>query len=640
MNRKNLLKISMLILGCTTQTLAQIQTLDPITVTASLSETRSSETGRNIVIVSGSEISKLPVHSLDELLKYIPGVEVQSRGPQGSQSDISIRGGTYQQVLVIMDGMRLNDPNTGHFSAYIPITPAQIERIEVLKGASAAIYGADAVGGVINIISKTFSNAQQPNKQVAIAQVGVGDFNLTNMNVGGYFQGQKLSVDGGLLSNQSAGSPQRGENGYFYNTTGSIGLHYHIAKHWNLSVRSTYDNRNFAAQNFYTTFVSDTATEKVTSWWCQTKVDYQNKQMRLSIQTALKTLSDQYAFNSRSTANQNQSTYFQTLILFQQRLSQQLDFTSGYNFQNKGIVSNDRGNHQIQQHALFASVQYKISNQLNLMPSTRIELIGNNKAEILPQINASWHLHPFQIRVSGGRSIRDADFTERYNNYNKPLVTGGSIGDPYLVPEVSWSYEAGADWFYGTQLKLSTTFFQRFQSKLIDWVSTPYINMPRQENLTPTGSYALATNIAEVNTTGCELDMQYTKKIASKQQFKLNAGMVWLHSTSSENNPSFYISSHANFLANFNLRYQIGKISVSFTGIYKNRKPQQATAIDATISENYFLINGRATYSVWKDYLNTFVEVDNLFNQTYSDLLGAKMPGRWLQGGISVNWIK
>ncbi|MBS1590023.1 MAG: TonB-dependent receptor [Bacteroidetes bacterium] len=640
MNRKNLLKISMLILGCTNQTLAQIQTLDPITVTASLSETRSSETGRNIVIVSGSEISKLPVHSLDELLKYIPGVEVQSRGPQGSQSDISIRGGTYQQVLVIMDGMRLNDPNTGHFSAYIPITPAQIERIEVLKGASAAIYGADAVGGVINIISKTFSNAQQPNKQVAIAQVGVGDFNLTNMNVGGYFQGQKLSVDGGLLSNQSAGSPQRGENGYFYNTTGSIGLHYHIAKHWNLSARSTYDNRNFAAQNFYTTFVSDTASEKVTSWWCQTKVDYQNKQMRLSIQTALKTLSDQYAFNSRSTANQNQSTYFQTLILFQQRLSQQLDFTSGYNFQNKGIVSNDRGNHQIQQHALFASVQYKISNQLNLMPSTRIELIGNNKAEILPQINASWHLHPFQIRVSGGRSIRDADFTERYNNYNKPLVTGGSIGDPYLVPEVSWSYEAGADWFYGTQLKLSTTFFQRFQSKLIDWVSTPYINMPRQENLTPTGSYALATNIAEVNTTGCELDMQYTKKIASKQQFKLNAGMVWLHSTSSENNPSFYISSHANFLANFNLRYQIGKISVSFTGICKNRKPQQATAIDATISENYFLINGRATYSVWKDYLNTFVEVDNLFNQTYSDLLGAKMPGRWLQGGISVNWIK
>ncbi|MCH5716518.1 TonB-dependent receptor [Niabella hibiscisoli] len=140
---------------------AQEQTLDPITVTSSLSEKRSSETGRNIMIVRGEDISKLPVHSLDELLKYIPGVEVQSRGPQGAQSDISIRGGTYQQVLVILDGLRLNDPNTGHFSAYIPITPAQIDRIEVLKGASAAIYGSDAVGGVINIITRSFNAAAQ-----------------------------------------------------------------------------------------------------------------------------------------------------------------------------------------------------------------------------------------------------------------------------------------------------------------------------------------------------------------------------------------------------------------------------------------------------------------------------------------------
>ncbi|MBS1781960.1 MAG: TonB-dependent receptor [Bacteroidetes bacterium] len=640
MNCKTLLKISMLILGYTNQTYAQIQTLDPITVTASLSEARSSETGRNIVIISGAEISKLPVHSLDELLKYVPGVEVQLRGPQGSQSDISIRGGTYQQVLVILDGLRLNDPNTGHFSAYIPITPAQIDRIEVLKGASAAIYGADAVGGVINIITKTFNNAQQPNKQVAIAQVGIGDFNLTNMNVGGYFQGQQFSLDGGYMSNQSIGSQQRGENGYFYNTTGSIGLHYHISKHWNLSARSTYDNRNFAAQNYYTTFVSDTATEKVSSWWYQAKLNYENKNSHFSIHAGYKSLNDQYTYNAFSTANKNQSSYFQTLVLFQQKINQQLYFTAGYNFQNKGIVSNDRGNHQIQQHALLASAQYKIFNYLNLMPSTRIEFIGNNNVEILPQINVSWHLHPFQIRASGGRSIRDADFTERYNNYNKPLVTGGSIGDPYLVPEVAWSYEAGADWFYGTQLKLSATFFQRFQSKLIDWVSTPYIDMPRKDNLTSTGSYALATNIAEVNTTGTEMDMQYTKAISSKQKFKLNAGLLWLHSTSSENNPSFYISSHANFLANFNLQYQIGKVSVSFTGIYKNRKPQQATAIDATVSETYFVLNGRTTYSIWRNYFNAFVQVDNLFNQSYSDLLGAKMPRRWLQGGISINWAK
>ncbi len=100
------------------------------------------------------------MQSIDELLRYVPGVEVQSRGPMGTQADFTIRGGTFQQVLVILDGIRLNDPLTGHFSSYIPISPAEIDRIEVLKGASSAIYGTEAVGGVIHIISKTFATKE------------------------------------------------------------------------------------------------------------------------------------------------------------------------------------------------------------------------------------------------------------------------------------------------------------------------------------------------------------------------------------------------------------------------------------------------------------------------------------------------
>src|SRR4051812_14529838 len=110
--------------------------LDPVTVTGSLQPKPVSQTGRNIISISGEQISKLPVHSLDELLRYLPGVEVQMRGPMGSQSDIVLRGGTFQQVLVLIDGLRINDPNTGHFSSYIPISPIEIDHIEVLKGAS------------------------------------------------------------------------------------------------------------------------------------------------------------------------------------------------------------------------------------------------------------------------------------------------------------------------------------------------------------------------------------------------------------------------------------------------------------------------------------------------------------------------
>ena len=136
--------------------------LDPVTITASLRPTRLSSTGRNLISFKGSDFQLLPVHSLDELLRYLPGLEIQSRGPMGAQSDIVLRGGTFQQVLVLLDGMRVNDPNTGHFNSYIPITPNEIERVEILKGASSAIYGADAVGGVVHVITKAFA-AKKPN---------------------------------------------------------------------------------------------------------------------------------------------------------------------------------------------------------------------------------------------------------------------------------------------------------------------------------------------------------------------------------------------------------------------------------------------------------------------------------------------
>ncbi len=616
---------------------AQEQTLDPVTVTSSLTEKRASETGRNILIIPGDDISRLPVHSLDELLKYVPGIEVQSRGPQGSQSDINMRGGTYQQVLVILDGLRLNDPNTGHFSAYIPITPAQIDRIEVLKGASAAIYGSDAVGGVINIITKTATAPAQKNKKILQARLAAGEYNLLNTSVGGFIETGRLSVDGGFQSNHSTGVLQRGTRGFFHNTSASVGIGYQLNEYWHIMARSAYDNRDFSAQNFYTTFASDTATEQVKSWWHQARLSFHKNKSGLSIDAGYKTLDDEYAFNTPATANQNTSKLFQTLFLYHYTLSEYARLTTGFNYQHRIIRSNDRGNHSLNIAAPFVSFSRQIGPYLNLLPSLRAEFIGANKAELLPQLSASAHIRDWQVRASGGRTIRDADFTERYNNYNKALVTSGSIGNPWLTPEISWSYEAGFDWFYQSRLRLSSTFFQRFHSRLIDWVTTPYANMPRQDNLTANGSYALATNIAEVNTSGWETDIQYTNRWGRQQKLVLNGGLLWLYSKSSEANPSFYISSHARFLTNFSLQYELGNAALSFTGIYKSRRPQQAPAINAFVSKDYFVLNGRASYYFLRRRLGVFVQADNIFDRQYSDLLGAMMPGRWLQGGINVN---
>ena len=138
--------------------------MENVIITANQSAQQQKESGRNVISIKGELFKSLPVNSIDELLRYLPGIEVQMRGPQGSQSDIVIRGGTFQQVLVIIDGVKLNDPLTGHFNSYSPIHPSEIERIEILKGSASAIYGSEAVGGVINIITKTFANKLEKRK--------------------------------------------------------------------------------------------------------------------------------------------------------------------------------------------------------------------------------------------------------------------------------------------------------------------------------------------------------------------------------------------------------------------------------------------------------------------------------------------
>ena len=647
--------------------------LDPVTITTSLSSEKASQTGRNLFVIKGERFSNLPVHSIDELLRYLPGIEVQSRGPMGSQSDIVLRGGTFQQVLVILDGLRLNDPNSGHFTSYIPIVPSEIDRIEILKGASSAIYGSEAVGGVINIVTKTFAASfdklrmtndrmtnnrmandklrmtndkltndkleTNPSKANAVAQITGGEYNFRNFNAGGFYKNATTAVSAGLLTNNTDGQPQRGTRGFVRNTTVSLSFSHQLGKRWELKFRTAYDDRKFAAQNFYTTFVSDTAQEHVTSYWNQLALVYSSKKNIVSFNAGYKNLYDQYKFNSGLTPNKNNSKLLQALVTDEWAVKEGTKITSGVQILNKKIVSNDRGNHQVNQAAAFAVLNQQFGKSWFVSPGLRLDYNDRYGFELVPQINLSYKTDHAQLRGSAGKTIRDADFTERYNNYNKAFVSSGSIGNPGLQPEHSFSYEAGADYFFKNHLKISGTFFQRYQKGVIDYVPTPYAEMPRKINLSPTGNYALAKNISSVNTKGFEAEVQYSKQW-NQQQLWATVGFTWLDDKSSSATPSFYISSHAKFLNTFNVVYSSKQFSISVNELYKKRKPQTSSASIAKISADYFVMNAKAEIFLVKKLFSAFFEADNIFNKSYADLLGSQMPGRWLMGGIKISLSK
>lgn len=611
--------------------------LDPVTVSASLLEKRASETGRNLTVIRGSDLQDLPVNSLDEILRYLPGLEVQARGPMGAQSDIVLRGGTFQQVLVVLDGLRINDPTTGHFSSYIPVSPSEIDRIEILKGASSSLYGSEAVGGVVSVITKAFARSQATDQHFVEGGATAGMLGLWNARIGGYLKNDKLSLSGGVLSNNASGPELRGISGYFHNHTASVSARYQFDDNWHVAYRAAYDSRDFAAQNFYTVFASDTATEKVTGWLQQIEAGYRKEGSVLTFRGGYKNTTDRYRYNPVSIPNHNVSGLLQGLFTWEQKLSTNTDWLVGAHYQQRGIESNDRGDHVIHQFAPFVSASRRFG-ALVLHPSLRLDWRQRIGAELVPQLNVSYKLSDWQFRASGGRTIRDADFTERFNNYNRALVTGGSVGNPDLKAETSFSYEVGFDWFHRTNLKVSSSYFQRNQRDMIDYVPTAYDDMPRKSNLSPTGSYALARNIASVTTRGVELDVQYQYVLQEGERLHGMLGLTVMESRQPDAVPTFYLASHAKVLLNGLINYRRNRVYGSVNGLFKVREGREASALQTRIEPSYWVVNVKGGVDLIPRKLSVFVQADNLANARYSDLLGARMPGRWVMGGATFRW--
>jgi len=202
------------------------------------------------------------------------------------------------------------------------------------------------------------------------------------------------------------------------------------------------------------------------------------------------------------------------------------------------------------------------------------------------------------------------------------------------MAEKSWSYEIGSD-INLNELKINTTAFYRNQTSLIDFVNTPYSEIPRNTNLSPTGTFNYAKNIKTVNTRGIEIEANYSKVFNRSFKMSLSASMSIIDSKTSDSIPSYYILSHAKKIIQQTLILNYKNTQFSFNSIYKERTTQDASKINAAIDKSYWLCNMKLQYGINK--ANIFVAINNIGDIKYSDLLGSQMPGSWLSGGFSVN---
>ncbi|MEM6765592.1 MAG: TonB-dependent receptor [Bacteroidota bacterium] len=610
---------------------------DTVTIVSSRLPLSIHETGRAITVITDSVIQSLPVRSIDEIFTYLPGVETQTRNAFGAQADILIRGSSFNQVLILIDGMRINDPLTGHFNNYIPITPDEIARIELLRGPAAAIYGPDAVGGVILIYTYHYFRKQE-KKGFNLRLSGlIGEHELRQGQANLSYDGQKHKISAGTFINDSEGHLlSSGRRAFFDNQTYHAAYSYHDLDKWSFIARGGLDRRDFGAQYFYTTSTFDESTEEVTSYWGQLMAKNQTKNGNEEIGVSYRRTKDSFTFNPAFTINNHKTRFFNSQYIRRFLQHKHVKWNVGVQVDNRSIDSNDRGNHNDWHAGLFSGAHWEPKENVFLSGNLRLDYDENYGLEFLPQISGSHRLGSWVFRIAAGRGIRAGDFTERFiaTNLTSVLTSGRNLGNPELEAESVWSTEIGIDFSPSPAWTFSTTVFTRRGNNMIDYIVAPAEIIESVRPLDPQGTYFYAQNLSDLQTAGVEMIGSYTQKWTNH---RLRATLSYLHldTNTQDGEASKYLANHAENLINGYLSLVHKNYSLAISGLWKDRDREVATAINSELRPSYTTWNARATVRLVHN-LSVVGQVNNIFDEAYQDILGAEMPGRW--GAIGLSW--
>ncbi|WP_151089076.1 TonB-dependent receptor plug domain-containing protein [Hymenobacter baengnokdamensis] len=624
--------------------------LGEVTVYATRLGQLSGQTGRYVTVVPGSTLSRYPVTSLDDLLRLLPAIEVQSRGNFGTQADITLRGSTFNQVLILLDGMRLNDPLTGHFAGYFPISPAEIEQIEVVRGPGAALYGPDAVGGFINIVTKTFAATHRPDGTELAGTFLAGEYGLKSTNAGFYGQDKGLRLAGGLLNNTASGQlldlPGGGRNDFKLNTYSLSGA-YEITPKFSAAARASFDRRDYNAQNFYTNSPGDRARETTGRDWYQGQLRYEwSERSRTELQLVGTSSTDYYVYTPTTAPSDHLMHYLNVQGQHQVQVSTKLRLTLGGQADRRAVLSNDRGDHTAWHTGAFAVAGIAPAAGLNVTAALRLDHDQAYGTELVPQLNVSQQVsEKLAVRGAVGRGIRAPNFTEQYNSAIRPgpVPSGFNVGNPNLSAERTWNYEAGFDYQPTRALTLRSTYFNRYGRNLIDYVTVSGSQAAETTGFTNLNSgvtYRLAENLFAVTTQGIETEVTTRAQLAPGLRLDGSVGYTWVHLNVEGDVQSQYLSNVARQLVSGNVSLTHRRFTASFGGLYKQRAEQQIAASAgnnaAVLTPTYAVFNARLDLALLPERVWVVGQAQNLFNAHYSDLLGAPMPTRWLMAGVRI----
>ncbi len=647
--------------------LAQISAeLDSITVTASRITSTISESGKSVSVITQEDIRTMAVTSVDELLRSLPGVNINARQGFGVQADVGIRGSTFSQVLFMLDNVPLNDPLTAHFNTNIPVSLSEIGQVELIRGPASTSFGADAVGGVVHIKTKMYLEREVRTQggflRYAHTDVGAGQNGLQMLDSAAEFQANDWRFSASIRASSSDGerfdnpgfregvSDQQNYNSYFslFNTSAAVSRRF--GENWAWYARAGYDYRDFDARYFYTRSIFDESVEEITNRWALTSLNYNRGSHRMEFNASYRVVDDIFDFNP-AVAPANEHT---TGLLFL-NLSHQYEFDpaqfrflgsglnrfrlmTGAQYLDKSIESTDRGNHQEAMGGFYLIGSARWNSGLSITSSLRLQLDATGSADFLPQLSAAYNFETITLRSSIGQAVRTGDFTERYISSALPNLTPlRNIGNPDLKPEKSLTIDAGFDWSPLPQITFSPTFFYRSSSNLIDYALTNADQISNATNLLPGEQYFYASNISESSARGVEMFLNGNFRVPGNRTVSTSTGYTYIKTTSDQETVSRYIANHPSHQISFSVDYRTRLFAIQSQSNYNVRSPESEALVDGNVPSSYFMTHLRFSISPFGEGIQFYSRIINLTDTQYQEILGAPMPGRWIMGGIQAS---
>lgn len=623
----------------------QIKTynLEEIEITGSRVPLTQTESARMVTVLSQPEIQAAAVHSINDLLKYAVGVDVRQRGEFGIQTDISIRGGTFDQITILLNGVNINSPQTGHLSTDFPISMEDIDRIEVLEGPAARVFGTSAFNGAINIVTK---NAQ---KSHIGGDLLTGAYGLFGIGLRGNYTKKQFSHQISSNYRRTDGATTNSDfqtsKAYYHGTFNS--------KEVDIDWQAGFSDQRYGANTFYSAKFNnqfEKTRRYITSVHAQTKGWF-----KFAPTLYWNRSHDNFQLVKGSPKNEN----FHMTDVFGANLN--THFTTslgktalGTEIRNEGILSTNLGKPlQEDQYVKVPGKKDKYFNKKenrtnvsyylehNILLSKFTASLGilanmntglNHKFRYYPGIDLSYRpSFNWKLYASWNKALRMPTFTDLY--YKSPTLEG-NVG---LAPEETQALTVGL--FYKNEFICSNiSGFYHKGKHMIDWV------MYNADDIYHSANFKLDNRGFETNTTiNTEALLGHTAWLKNIQ-----LGYSYI-SQKRKDHIEVYKSNYAlnylkhKFVGSIQHKLFTEKLKINWAIRWQDRMGDYIDFSNPSTPEgqlksypSFALLDLKAQWT--ENNFIIFAEANNLLDKTYFDLGNIPQPGFWCKAGIKCNF--